>query len=306
MKIAVASGKGGTGKTTVSVSLSLSVPDPVVLLDCDVEEPNAALFLGEGNDILKKPVAVPVPVVNEARCTHCGECAQFCEFNAIVSVGQATMVFPELCHSCGGCVQVCPHDALTEEDTPIGELSSGVYGTSGVDTNEVTLVEGLLSIGKAMSPPVIRAVKKYGAACVRRIVTETGRNALMILDSPPGTSCPMTTTVSDVDAVILVTEPTPFGLHDLTLAVETVRKMDLPFGVVINRSDSGDDRVVAYCEREAIPVLLQIPDDRRIAEGYSSGIPLVVRVPEYREAFAGLARDAIALASSHRNRGSRS
>ena len=298
MKIAVASGKGGTGKTTVSVSLALSVSDPVVLLDCDVEEPNSSIFLGDTAGKHTEPVTVPVPVLDESKCTACGECGRFCEFNAIVCVGTSVMVFPELCHSCGGCIRVCPHGALHEEESPVGELSFCTIPAGNGNHRELILVEGVLSIGKAMSPPVIRAVKRKGAALAGKLSRNGAHDVLTIMDSPPGTSCPMTTTVSDADVVILVTEPTPFGLHDLDLAVQTVRKTKLPFGVVINRSDSGDDRVHEYCKRESIPLLLEIPEDRRIAEGYSSGIPLVHAAPEYREQFARLARDAASLAGT--------
>ena len=296
MNIAVASGKGGTGKTTVSVSLALSVSDPLVLLDCDVEEPNSSIFLGDTTGRQTETVTVPVPVLDESKCTACGECGRFCEFNAIVCVGTSVMVFPELCHSCGGCIRVCPHGALHEEESPVGELSFCTISAGTGSNRALILVEGVLTIGKAMSPPVIRAVKRKGAALAGTLSSENARDVLTIMDSPPGTSCPMTTTVSDADVVILVTEPTPFGLHDLDLAVQTVRKMKLPFGVVINRSDSGDDRVREYCKKESIPLLLEIPEDRRIAEGYSSGIPLVQAAPEYREQFARLARDAAYLA----------
>lgn len=298
MIIAVASGKGGTGKTTVAVSLALSVPDPVVLLDCDVEEPNSALFIGGAAGRVTEQVTVPVPVLDKSKCTACGECGRFCEFNAIVCVGTSVMVFPELCHSCGGCIRVCPHGALHEQESAIGELSFGSVPAGEGNNRELSLVEGVLSIGKAMSPPVIRAVKKKGADLASVMEEVTGENPLIIMDSPPGTSCPMTTTVSDADFVILVTEPTPFGLHDLDLAVQTVRKMNLPFGVVINRSDSGDDRVREYCKNEQITLMLEIPEDRRIAEGYSSGIPLVKAVPEYRAQFALLAKDAARLAGT--------
>lgn len=284
MTIAVASGKGGTGKTTVSVALARSCASPVTLLDCDVEEPNAALFLGGGigatggaaaGETRESPVTVPVPVIDEAACTACGACAKVCEFKAIVHIGSTVMIFPELCHSCGGCALACPSGAIREEASPIGTLTES-------STEGINLVQGLLSIGHAMSPPVIRAVKRRGRELA---------SPLTIIDSPPGTSCPMNTAVSGADGVVLVTEPTPFGLHDLTLAVKGMRKTGMPFGVVINRSDSGDNRVEAWCEREGIKVFLKIPEDRRIAEGYSSGIPLTDSVPEYRPVFVRLLSD---------------
>lgn len=286
MTIAVASGKGGTGKTTVSVSLALSARGSVTFLDCDVEEPNAALFLQLTN-ARETPITVPVPVIDEAKCTLCGKCAKFCEFNAIVHIGTSLMIFPELCHSCGGCTLVCPHGAIHEEPSPIGTMTEAVVMRSRTEYPPITFVQGLLSIGQAMSPPVIRAVKKRGAE-LRPDAKNGTDSSLVIIDAPPGTSCPMTTAVSGVNYVILVTEPTPFGLHDLDLAVKTVRKMGLPFGVVINRSDSGDDRVDTYCARERIPVLMRIPEDRRIAEGYSVGKPLIESAPEWEAAFSSL------------------
>lgn len=283
MRIAVASGKGGTGKTTLSVSLALSYHGSATLLDCDVEEPNAALFLS-GEDERTVPVTVPIPVIAEALCTHCGACARSCEFNAIVHIGTTVMVFPELCHSCGGCALACPASAIREVDSPIGEMAEMTV-SRGAGTEPLILIQGLLSIGKAMSPPVIRAVKKRGEEIAR---------ALTVIDCPPGTSCPMGTAVAEADFVILVTEPTPFGLHDLDIAVRTVRKMGLQFGVVINRSDSGDDRVVRYCASEGIDVLLSIPQDMRIARAYSEGRPLVDSSPEYREILSGLIEKVIA------------
>lgn len=279
MILAVASGKGGTGKTTISVSLALSASGKVQLLDCDVEEPNAGLFLAQ-RDIRESSITVPVPVIDETTCTACGACASFCEFNAIVHVGTTVLVFPELCHSCGGCALVCPAKAIREEPSAIGTITESEVSREG--DLPLEFYQGLLSIGNAMSPPVIRSVKD-------RAVKDRAVGTLVIIDAPPGTSCPMGTAVTGADYVVLVTEPTPFGLHDLDLAVKTVRKMGKPFGVIINRCDSGDDRVVTYCERETIEILMQIPEDRRIAEGYSEGRPLVVAAPEYRDTFAALA-----------------
>ncbi|HKL87300.1 MAG TPA: ATP-binding protein [Treponemataceae bacterium] len=278
MKIAIASGKGGTGKTTLAVALALSTTQNICLLDCDVEEPNAGLFLNLENSE-ELPVTVPIPVVNESTCTACGECSRFCEFNAIVCIGTSVMVFPELCHSCGGCTLVCPVGAIHEEDLKIGTMTDSFVGPESKASSKkpVRFIQGLLDIGYAMSPPIIRAVKNRGG------FDNLELEKLFIIDAPPGTSCPMGTAVTGADYVILVTEPTPFGLHDLDLAVKTVRKMGIPFGVVINRCDSGDDRVVTYCKKENIALLLQIPEDRRIAEGYSNGKSLVESAPEYRE-----------------------
>jgi MinD superfamily P-loop ATPase len=271
MRIAVASGKGGTGKTTVSVALAKAFDRPVAFLDCDVEEPNSAFFLKPEIQETRS-VTMAVPEVDPAACTACGACTELCAFNALAVAGESVMIFPELCHSCGGCARICPQHALTEQPVEIGTLQRGTSGT-------VEVFEGRLKIGCAMAPPLIRAVKKAAA------------ERTLILDAPPGTSCPMITAVSGCDFVVLVTEPTPFGLHDLTLAVETVRKLGLSFGVVINRSDSGDDRVERYCEAEKIRILLQIPESRKVAEAYSRGRTLLEAAPELKPAFQKLLED---------------
>ncbi len=263
MKLAIASGKGGTGKTTLSVALALAADRPVSLLDCDVEEPNGHIFLRPQIE-KRERVVVPVPVIDDEACTGCVQCSSFCQFNALVCLGSKTLVFPELCHSCGGCTKVCPTGAISEEDREIGSVECG--HADGVD-----FIQGCLDVGHAMSPPVIRAVKHH-----------IDPDTLTILDCPPGTSCPMITAVRDADVAVLVTEPTPFGLHDLKLAVETMRDLGLPFGVVVNRSDAGDDLVRRYCETEAIPILLEIPEDRRVAEAYSRGQSLLDAAPDLR------------------------
>ncbi|MBI9019888.1 MAG: ATP-binding protein [Verrucomicrobia bacterium] len=271
MKVAIASGKGGTGKTTLSVALAQAWDGPVQLLDCDVEAPNASLFLSL-ETATEQVVTVPIPVVDSSRCTGCGKCAAICEFNALAVAGNSVLVFEELCHSCGGCVRICPEQAITEQPRKIGTIRTGSIET-------IRLTEGRLDIGRAMAPPLIRAVKK-----------SADPKTPVLIDCPPGTSCPMITAVKDSDYVILVTEPTPFGLHDLTLAVETMRLLNLPFGVVINRADSGDDRVVTFCQQEAIPLLLQIPESRKIAEACSRGETLLSADPSLKEALQNLAR----------------
>lgn len=271
MKIAVASGKGGTGKTTVSVALAQSFDEPVCLIDADVEEPNSAFFTKP--DVQSTDdVTVPVPAINADACTGCGACSKLCAFNAIAVGGKTALVFPELCHSCGGCVRICPENAITEVSQKIGEITRGKTGT-------VTTLEGRLNVGCAMAPPLIRAVKKAAPA-----------ELPILIDSPPGTSCPMITAVSGCDFIILVTEPTPFGLNDLKLAVETVRTLERPFGVVINRSDAGDDRVVRYCCEENIQLLLQIPESRDIAEAYSRGESMLEAEPALNAAFRNIIR----------------
>jgi len=269
MILAVASGKGGTGKTTASVNLAWVMDTDVHLLDCDVEEPNSHLFL-KGGKTKEEIISTPVPEVDESLCNDCGECGKFCQYHAIVSFGTKPILFPELCHSCGGCAKVCPQRAIHEIDRRIGVVET-------MQAGNITLIQGRLDIGIAMAPPLIRAVK-----------TRLRNGTPAILDAPPGTSCAVITTLRDTDFVILVTEPTPFGLYDLKLAVDMVRTLKIPFGVVVNRMGIGDRRVHDYCRKEQIPILLEIPDDRRIAEAYSRGDLIVEALPEYRRLFVQL------------------
>ena len=269
MILAVASGKGGTGKTTVSVNLARALGSEVALLDCDVEEPNAHLFLA-GDMRGEENVTIPIPQVDESLCDGCGDCSRFCEYHAIVSFGTTPLIFSEMCHGCGGCAKVCPRKAIREAEKRIGVVET-------MHAGNITLIQGRLDIGLAMAPPLIRAVKA-------RL-----RNGMpAILDAPPGTSCPVIATLRGADLVLLVTEPTPFGLYDLKLAVGLVRAIGIPFGVVVNRVGIGDERVHAFCSKENIPVLLEIPDDRRIAEVYSEGRLIVEALPEYRGLFERL------------------
>jgi MinD superfamily P-loop ATPase len=281
MIIAVASGKGGTGKTTVSVNLARTLDSEVQLLDCDVEEPNCHLFL-KGERTSEEVVTMPVPQVDESLCNGCGECGKFCEYHAIISFGKEPLFFAEMCHSCGGCARVCPNKAISEVDKRIGTVDT-------MRSGNISLVQGKIDVGVAMAPPLIRAVKE-------RLKNDT----IAILDAPPGTSCPVIATIRGADFVLLVTEPTPFGLHDLKLAVETVRQLDIPFGVIINRMGSGDNRVNMFCRDEHIPLLLEIQDDRRIAEAYSRGILMVDALPEYRKVFQDLFENITGFALSSR------
>jgi MinD superfamily P-loop ATPase len=281
MILAIASGKGGTGKTTLAVNLARVIAGPVQLLDCDVEEPNAHLFL-PGAVRERRIVGIPVPAVDAQLCNACGACARLCAWHAIVSFGTTPLVFPEMCHGCGGCALLCPRGAIREVERRIGEIEIREAGP-------ITLISGRLDVGVATAPPLIAAVK-----AARR------DGAPAILDAPPGTSCPVVATIRDADAVLLVTEPTPFGLHDLELAVATVRELGLPCGVVVNRMGSGDDRVQRWCGREGLPVLLEIPDDRRVAEAYSRGELMVDAVPEYRPLLAGLLDRAAELSRAAR------
>ncbi len=265
MKVAIASGKGGTGKTTVSVNLALSLDD-VQLIDCDVEEPNCLPFLPVSTGSVED-VHVSVPLIDMKKCNLCGECSKFCRFHAMATVGEQVLVFPELCHWCGGCEMVCPMDAITEKRRAIGVIESGA-------SEGLRFQRGILNVGEAMATPVIRALKK-----------KVAREGDVILDSPPGTSCPVIETIEDSDYCLLVTEPTPFGLHDLKLAVDVVRTLGMPFGVVINRDGVGDDGVERYCRKEGIRVLLKIPQSMDIARLYSKGRPFVPSMPEWGDKF---------------------
>jgi MinD superfamily P-loop ATPase len=275
MIISIASGKGGTGKTTIAVNLALSLKN-VQLLDCDVEEPNAHLFLNPTMSI-KKVATIPIPQVDESLCTYCGKCSEVCAYNAIAVFpgdenrkGSGVLIFPHLCHGCGGCTLLCPEHAIREVDKEIGVIETGMCG-------DMQFVHGKLNVGEIMSPPLIRQVKQY-----------IYRSRTVIIDAPPGTSCPVIGSVKGSDFCILVTEPTPFGLHDLVLAVEVLEKMNIPFGVVINRSDIGDGGVENFCKSRHIPILMRIPFDKEIAVLYSNGIPFVREKKEYLKKFADM------------------
>ncbi|OGD53984.1 (4Fe-4S)-binding protein [Candidatus Bathyarchaeota archaeon RBG_13_60_20] len=268
MKLVVASGKGGTGKTSISVNLALSTGAKQVI-DCDVEEPNVHIFLKPENP-RRKPVELLVPQINEKKCTHCRRCTEFCQYNALFVVGETAMVFPELCHSCGGCRLVCPEDAITEKPRRIGTITVA-------ESHGMELVYGELDVGEALAVPVISAVKEQAVD-----------DGLVILDAAPGAACLLVETVHGADFCLMVTEPTPFGLHDLQVATEVVKQLGVPLGVVVNFAGVGDRGVYGYCEREEIPVIMEIPYDRRIAELYSRGIPFTAEMTEWRSRFREL------------------
>jgi MinD superfamily P-loop ATPase len=266
--ITVASGKGGTGKTTVAVNLALSLGS-TNLLDCDVEEPNVHTLL-HPTKLKTASVTVLTPSVSQDKCTLCGNCAEFCQFNAIFVGKTKTMIYEEMCHSCGGCKLVCPDDAITEVERPIGKIHQS-------SVEHTHLIYGELSIGEPIATTLIHAVKEH-----------VQLEEINILDAPPGTACPVIETMKESDYLILVTEPTPFGLHDLSMAVDVVRELQIPFGVIINRAGIGDMQVEEFCRKSNIPILLEIPFDRQIAELYSRGIPFVQEMSEWRQKFKEL------------------
>ncbi len=272
MMFAVASGKGGTGKTTVATNLAYVAAQngrSVAYVDCDVEEPNGAIFLKPQIQD-DRPVGAAVPKVDLDKCTGCGQCGEICQYSAIVAMDTKVLVFPDLCHGCGGCWVVCPAGAIQEDRREIGRLQVGHSGA-------VRFVQGLLNVGEARGSPAIRAVK---AAAPQADLT--------IVDCPPGTSCPVIEAVRGSDYVLLVAEPTPFGLHDLKLTVETVRKLKMLFGVVINRADMGDGQTERYCRLQRIDVLAEIPDDRQVAEVYSRGEMICEAIPKYQDLYSKL------------------
>lgn len=268
MRIAIASGKGGTGKTTVAVNLALSLAEhhPVQLVDCDVEEPNDHIFLHFRADQVRS-VGKLLPRVDENLCTYCGKCAEACEFKAIAIIGNKVLVYNDLCHGCGLCAMVCPTGAITETPHELGIIESG-------DADGFQFARGVLNIGEAMATPIIHELKD-----------ELDPNHLGILDAPPGTGCPAIAAIHGADIALLVTESTPFGLHDLRAAVGVARSLSVPVAVIINRYGIGDDRVESYCAAEGIPIVLTIPFSREIASLYSRGIPFVKELAEWRDRF---------------------
>jgi len=268
MIISIASGKGGTGKTTVATNLVLSI-DNAQFIDCDVEEPNANIFLKADIDS-RENVTVDIPKIDEEKCDYCGKCSEFCEYNALAVVPSKILVFPELCHSCGGCELVCPRNAVGWRQKVVGKVEHGT-------AQSVDFYHGLLDVGEIQTMPVIKTLKQK---------VDNSKN--VILDAPPGTSCPVIETIQGSDYCILVTEPTPFGLHDLKLMVNVVRYMNIPFGVIINREGVGDTNVEMFCRREKIPVLMKIPHDEEISKLYSKGVPFVMEQQLWRDKFKWL------------------
>ncbi len=278
MRIAVASGKGGTGKTTVALNLALSLEN-VQLFDCDVEEPNCNLFLEHELEKVRD-VEIQVPTISKEKCDLCMKCVDVCRFNALVKLPKSIMFFPKLCHGCGACSIVCPQGAIYEESRSIGIIERSASRSCSTE-----LYQGLLNISEPMASPIIRALK-----------THIDDTKTVIIDSPPGTACPVISAVTGADYCVLVTEPTPFGIHDLSLAVELLKELHIPYGVVINRCDIGDDRMDRYCSENNIPVLMKLPNEIKIAELYSRGIPFVLQMPQWKESFLDMFRQVMTLA----------
>ncbi len=270
--LAIASGKGGTGKTTLAVNLANVMKDELMLIDCDVEEPNCHIFLqSKCSELKSEEFYIPKPVFDLARCTGCGLCERFCRYNAIVIINRKPKLLNDLCHSCGGCVMVCPRSAIREEEFEVGVIWEGSWSGNGEGKR---FVYGELKITEARSEPLIEYIKT-------RFVKEA--NNFVIIDAPPGTSCPAVASVKGVDFVLLVTEPTPFGLNDLKLAVEMCKVLGLKFGVVINRSDIGYPNTREYCKEENIPIIAEIPFSEEIARVYSAGKIVSDEIPEFRK-----------------------
>lgn len=271
MIVTILSGKGGTGKTTVATNLALAL-DNVQFFDADVEEPNSSIFLKPVFSGEYKPVLQKIPVVNKDKCTGCRKCVNLCQYNALAYLMDQVMVFPELCHSCGGCWLICPGNAIKTQDREIGKIKCG-YTRDGIE-----FWQGELNTGEETSVPVIQKLKSH-----------INNKKNVIIDAQPGTTCPTIEAALGSDFVLLVTEPTPFGLNDLKMAVDMLREINLPFCVIINRAESKHDQIISnYCQHENIDLLMKIPFQRKIAELYSDGIPFVKRYPEWKERFRNL------------------
>ena len=274
MIVAIASGKGGTGKTMVSASLASVWGRPVIAMDLDVEEPNLHLFLKPAFDGCTKAY-IEVPEADESRCTHCRACADLCQFKAISVLGNVLLVFPDMCHGCGGCLAICPEEVLSPGRRELGEISKGRSG-------EIGFLMGRSRVGEAMSPPLMREVKKELQTMLKEQKVD------VIIDAPPGVSCPAVNAVMDADVITLVTEPTPFGLYDLQLAREAFLPLGKPMGVVINRAGLGDDKVYAFCRSADLPIWAEIPYDRQIAAAYSNSRIVAAVSPELEALFTAL------------------
>lgn len=271
MKIAIASGKGGTGKSTVSVNLAYLLAqklDNIALLDCDVEEPNCHIFFNPTFNYSEK-FDIIIPKINIEKCVSCGKCVEACQFNAMAKIKDKILIFDELCHGCSACKIICPEDAIIDSTREIGILEAQING-------KLSFIQGKTRIGEAMSPPLIKKVKNFA---------DNKNFDIQIIDSPPGTSCPFINTVYGVDFVVLVTEPTPFGFYDLKLAVDVIKEINIPFGIVINKSNENDILIESWAKDEGIKIITKIPEDIKIAQAYSKGDILLEKMPELEKYF---------------------
>ena len=284
MIVTLASGKGGTGKTTVSAALASVWPEPPIAVDLDVEEPNLHLFL-KPHILAQEKATMPIPEIDSSRCTYCGACSQLCQFKAIAVMGEVALTFPEMCHGCGGCFRVCPENALRPVTRELGEVS---WGNAGA----IDFLMGRLRVGEAMSPPLMRAVKNRLDAMIAK------RPKDVIIDAPPGVSCPAVNAVMDSDVIVMITEPTPFGLYDLNLAREAFAPMNKPMGIVVNRTGLGDKRLYDYCQDHSLDILAEIPYSREIAEAYSQGCIISEISDAQRDLFEGLAQRLLQMAAA--------
>jgi len=275
LKISIASGKGGTGKTLVATSIAASLAslakERITIADCDVEEPNCYLFFPQRILLDRKECHVPVPVIDEAKCTHCGRCSEACAYHALAVLTQTALIFQELCHGCGACAIICPEKAVSETTRTVGEIFRA--RSEGME-----IIWGELRLGEARTTPLIKAVK------------DEAKGDMVIVDCPPGTSCSLVESVRGTDFCLLVTEPTPFGLYDLNIALKVLEKMNMPRAVLINKSGMGDRKVYEYLEKRNIPLLMEIPLDRKIAELYSRGEIFAEKMPEWKAEFADMVR----------------
>ena len=276
LKISIASGKGGTGKTLVATSLAASLASPgksrVTVADCDVEEPNAYLFFPKRTLLERKECLVPVPVIDEAKCTHCGKCSDICAYHALAVLPETVLIFSELCHGCGACTMICPEKAISEGSRSVGDIFLARSGC-------IDIIWGELRLGEARTTPLIKAVK------------DGSESETVIVDCPPGTSCSLVESVRGTDFCLLVTEPTPFGLYDLDIALKVLEKMNVPRAVLVNKSGMGDRKVYEYLEKRNIPLLMEIPLDRKIAELYSRGEIFAEKMPEWKAKFVDMVQE---------------
>jgi MinD superfamily P-loop ATPase len=277
MIVAVASGKGGTGKTTVSAALTTVWKQPVIAMDLDVEEPNLHLFLKP--EILGQEKAyIQVPAADESKCNYCRACSELCQFKAITVLGTALLIFTDMCHGCGGCLAICPTQALSPERRQLGEILWG-------RRDDIRFLMGRSRVGEAMSPPLMREVKKKLSVLMQETTDD------VIVDAPPGVSCPAVNAVMDADVIVLVTEPTPFGLYDLQLAHEAFASLGKPMGVVINRAGLGENKIYDFCRSSGLPIWCEIPYDRQIAAAYADSRIVTTLNPELYAMFTDLAAE---------------